>query len=269
MGKTKHSKKHSTRRQKLYKMKGCSKTRKNSFGGSPSNINLAYPSNNIPTSPNPFLAYTGKGGGPLANVNGSNPIYPSTGPKSSGYNFLNSQVPQHGGGCGCGIPQMGGTCSTCVNNFMKGGSHRIGCKCSKCKMIKHGGSGNNGIPYPNGLVGSPWTPSVGGWPGVSGVGGDSNYLALNKYPTDAQTSIINTGANAPFSVGGRKKRRQKGGTLSNFLTQDLINLGRQFQYGLGTAYNAFAGYTPPVNPLPWKGQFTETPSVASIKANLI
>ena len=54
---------------------------------------------------------------------------------------------------------------------------------------------------------------------------------------------------------GGKKRKQKGGNLSNLLGQDLINLGRQFQFGIGTAYNALAGYQSPVNPLPWKDQF--------------
>ena len=55
-------KKTSSKRQKVYKMKGCStKSRKNYLGGS-ADINLAYPGNNVPTVPNPFLAYTGKGG---------------------------------------------------------------------------------------------------------------------------------------------------------------------------------------------------------------
>jgi hypothetical protein len=34
----------------------------------------------------------------------------------------------------------------------------------------------------------------------------------------------------------------------------LINLGRQFQFGLGSAYNALAGYAAPVNPMPWRDQ---------------
>jgi hypothetical protein len=288
MSKTRRSKKSSRRNQKLYKMKGCSKKH---LGGSKNNMVLAYPSSNIHTTPNPFLAYTGKGGSSCSsitsasdlaypqNTNGINPIYPSTGPPSTGFNFLNPQGSQHGGlqmggNCGCGITQMGGgeTCPLCTMGFMKGGSHRRGCKCSRCKRTKMGGSGNNGIPYPDGLVGKPWTPSVGGWPGVRNVGGDSNYLAPNEYPTDVQTSIINTGANAPFTTGGKKSRRrrgQKGGTLSNFLSQDLINLGRQFQFGLGSAYNAVAGYSAPTNPLPWKGQFYNQPSIGAIKANLI
>ena len=37
--------------------------------------------------------------------------------------------------------------------------------------------------------------------------------------------------------------------------QDLLNLGRQFNFGIGSAYNALAGYSSPINPLPWKDQF--------------
>ena len=118
---------------------------------------------------------------------------------------------------------------------------------------------NNGVLYSNGLVGSPWTPNSTGWPGVDGISGDSNHLGYNTYqPNDVSRQMINTGAQPPFSVGGKKTRKsrigQKGGVFSNFLGQDLINLGRQLQYGVGSAYNGLAGYQAPVNPMPWKGQ---------------
>jgi hypothetical protein len=269
MGK-KSFKKH----QKVYRMKGCSKqTRKNHLGGS-ADINLAYPASNIKTVSNPFLAYTGKGGA-LAlpvNTNGVNKTIPSTGPATivPATPFLNSQT-QRGGTCGtCGVPFMkggkkrkGGCGPLCAVGFMVGGTkHRVGCKCSTCKLKQSGG--NPGIPYPNGLVGAPWTPSPSGWPGVDGVQGGRNYLAPNNYQTDVQTSIISTGANPPFSVGG-KRRKQKGGTLSNFISQDFINLGRQFQFGLGSAYNALSGYSAPASPLPWKGQLPNTASLSTVK----
>ena len=168
-------------------------------------------------------------------------------------------------GGGVSSIMKGGSCSSCVSSFLKGGagSHRVGCKCSACKNKMKGGSGNNGIPYPNGLVGSAWTPSVGGWPGVKGIGGDNSYLGHNNYNTDISRYMINTNANRPFSIGGGKKklnktlknRKQKGGSFSNFLAQDLINVGRQIQYGLGSAYNGIAGYPQSPSPMPWKGQF--------------
>ena len=238
--------------QKVYRMMGCSsKTQKKHLGGS-ADLNLAYPSSNVPTVPNPFLSYTGKGGA-LANINGVDKTIPNGGPPANGFNFLNPQGTQRGGCCGsCGGAMTGG-CATC-GGAMTGG--------------------NQGIPYPNGLVGTPWTGSSSGWPGVNGVQGDNNHIALNDYKTDISRQMIATGANPPFSVGGRGRRRrgrrsrkgQRGGTLSNFLTQDLINLGRQFQFGVGSAYNTLAGYSAPVSPLPWRDQLSSTTNLSTLKA---
>jgi hypothetical protein len=253
------SKRRSRKHQKIYKMKGCSeKTRKNYLGGS-SDTPLAYTGKQITHQSNPFLSYTGKGGSsssltntsPLTqNINSANRTLPNTGPIPNSNTVFNSSSIQRGGSCSsCSSPLMTGGCGM---GFMVGGRrHRSGCKCSKCKKINMKG-GNAGIPYPDGLVGSPWTPSVGGWPGVGGISGDNNYISPNQYKVDPQTAMVNVGANRPFLKGGRK---QKGGTLSNFLAQDFINLGRQFQFGLGSAYNALAGYASPTNPMPWKGQF--------------
>ena len=265
--------KASRKNQKIYKMKGCSKKTCRNFLGGSADVNLAYPSNNVPTVPNPFLAYTGKGGtATLANV------YPNQGPPAKGFDFLNPQGAQRGG-CGCsllsgGSNKMGGCGPLCALGFMVGGTrHRHQCKCSECKMNGGQSGGNQGIPYPNGLVGTPWTPEITGWPGVNGIQGDNNYIAPNNYHTDIQTAMISTGANPPFSVGGRRRRKtnrrktQKGGTFSNFLSQDLLNLGRQFQFGVGSTYNALSGYPAPTNPMPWKGQLANTAtSLSTIKA---
>jgi hypothetical protein len=279
MGKTN---KKSLRKQKIYKMIGCSKTRKNHLGGS----TLAYTGQPVFSLPNPHLAYTGKGGASCGltanttmpvNTNAANPTVPNTGPVSNGANTIFNNASAQRGGCGCGMPSMtgggkntmGGTCSSCsLAGFMVGGTrHRNGCKCSSCKRVGMKG-GNAGIPYPNGLVGSSWTPSVGGWPGVDGVPGDSNHYPVNTYNNDISRQMVDLGGNPPFSnvkgganVKGGRRRKQRGGTLSNFLGQDLINLGRQFQFGMGSAYNALAGYSAPVNPLPWKDQFPSRMSI--------
>jgi hypothetical protein len=263
------NKKSSKRRQKMYKMKGCSKkNRKNYLGGSP-DAPLAYTGKQVQTQTNPFLAYTGNGGSTLqnanlsSNINASNPTIPNTGPVPNSNIIFNSSSTQRGGSCSsCGMAfggLKGGCGPSCSMGFMIGGTHhRVGCKCSNCKKHRNSGKGMNGgnpgIPYPDGLVGTPWTPSIGGWPGVNGIPGDSNYISPNQYTVDPQTAMVDVGANPPFLKGG-KKRKQKGGVLSNFVGQDLINLGRQFQFGLGSAYNALAGYAPPANPMPWKGQF--------------
>ena len=65
------TKKIKSRKQKLYKMKGCSK--KKYLGGS--DMNLAYTGKPIFSIPNPNLAYTSK-----LNTNAENTVYPNTGP---------------------------------------------------------------------------------------------------------------------------------------------------------------------------------------------
>ena len=157
---------------------------------------------------------------------------------NGGFNFLNPQA----GGCGNDM------CS------IKGGSS---------------------LPYPNGLLGDAWTPSISGWPGIDGISMDRNHLGYNTYDNDVSRQMLDVGANPPYTYlkGGkrrntykrsknnktqnanknnkkRKRKTQKGG----FLGQDLINVGRQIQYGIGSAYNGIRGFTSPVNPLPWKDQ---------------
>jgi len=235
-------KRTSKRRQKLYKMKGCSKTKSKKarkysrkyLGGS-NNIASAYPSK-----------------GPSA----------LSGTSQTPTNFGNNMK---GGGCGCGAPALmtgggmkGGSCGSCgAPALMTGGAHTL---------------------EPAGLVGDPWTPNPSGWPGVDGVAGNRNYLDYNAYKLDPQTALVSTGANRPFLFGGRKynrshkklnkykRMRHRGGAMSNLLGQDVINLGRQTQFGFGSAYNAINGYGAPTNPLPWKGQLPNTPNLDSIKS---
>lgn len=222
--------KRKSKKQKIYYMIGCSKTRKNKkkyLGGDPF---LSYP-NNVKSVPNPHLAYSGGSNIPV-NVNGKNPYYPNTGPEFiSGADTIRLRTQTGGAG------------------------HRDGCKCSKCKNMK---GGNDEIKYPNGLVGTAWTANPSS---TDIIPGNGNHYKLNNYDNDISRQMVDLGGNKPYldMKGGNKKRiskKQKGGNLSNFLAQDLINFGRQIQYGLGSAYNSFAGYQQPVNPLPWKDQLT-------------
>ena len=151
------------------------------------------------------------------------------------------------------------------------------------------GIGQNGgaippVPGPN--VGSAWGASANKLPGGNGISGDRNYLSpvdVTKNPQQQQMNQIgqinqmnvvnqpqqqvshntillnNTGYNNMRSlIGGSKSRRnrnryKKGGGL---IPQDLVNLGRDFTFNLGSAYNALNGYKAPINPLPYKGQLT-------------
>ena len=309
-------------KQKMYRMKGCSKTKKNNIylGGS-ADVNLAYPSTHVPTIPNTNLAYNPSSNNKVGGKVDISRAYPSKGPDPSGFNFLNSNS-QNGGGCGCGLQlgggrhRMGCKCSMCRSKMHKGGSllnpgvatgasifnsvyacssdkgctdnagvmggggaklmggvrHRSACSCSSCKSKMRGGSNvsNNGLPYPDGLLGQAWTPNVTGWPGVDGVSMNRNHLGYNNYiPNDVSRQMIDVGPAPPFLggtyLGGsrrrikksstrRRNKNQKGGILSNFFTQDLINLGRQFQFNSASSYNAIRGHASPINPMPWKDQ---------------
>lgn len=255
----KNRKQHKRHNKKTkYNMRGCSmKKRKNIRGGTTlSNVYLAYPSNNVPSVPNPHLAYTGKGGsdgtcsGNLKpegatlpqNVNAENAAYPNTGPVNTGFNFLNSQILR--GGCGC---------SAGVQNGGNGLPYGQGLPEMK------------GISYPNGLVGKPWGPEPSQWPGVDGVSGGRDHLAYNNYIPDVSREMRMPIASNPFYGGGkykknkkrhktRKSKTQRAGGLSNFMYQDLVNLGRQFTTGVQNSYNALNGYSALPSPLPWKDQ---------------
>lgn len=270
------------RKQKLYKMRGCSKTCKRKYKGGSADVPLAYPSN-VHTVSNPHIAYNSKGGSNCSygitpnnltytqNVNASNPAYPNTGPEPVGYNFLNSSA-QRGGMCetcngiklmtggkygygaGSGL-HMNPACP--LNQY--GGRHRYECKCSSCKnsSIMKGGSG---IPYPNGLVGTSWSVNN------TGVPGDNNHYKLNTYDNDISRQMVDVGPAPPFTGGKKKlrKNKQRGG-MTPFFGQDLINVGRQIQYGIGSAYNAIRGYEAPVNPLPWKDQIPNSANINTVK----
>ena len=271
-------KKTSKRKQKLYKMKGCSNRksqkqgRKHRGGSEP----LAYTGEKIYFQSNPFLAYPGKGGGSNSlnpetimptNTNGVDKTIPNTGPvfQGSATGPTNQSTMQRGGNCGAcsniNVPNMSGGGCDCGKLFGGSRSKSGGCgpACLAPLALLGGNKSQRGGTWaPQGFVGKPWTPSPSGWPGVN----DSrNYLDYNQYKVDPRNAMVNVGSNPPFLIGGkkrrgRKSRKQRGGALSNFLTQDLINLGRQAQFSVGSAYNGINGYPAAVNPLPWKDQLT-------------
>ena len=146
-----------------------------------------------------------------------------------------------GGGCDtCGASCMsGGNCVSCnaVAASMSGGEkHRKECKCSACKIHQSGGN------------------QVG-----------PNYLALNNYSTDISRQMASGGGK--YKKSKTKTKKQRGGALSSFIAQDLINLGRQFQFGMGSAYNALNGYGGPASPMPWKDQLPNSSNINSIRSS--
>ena len=160
---------------------------------------------------------------------------------------------KRGGSCGCGLP-FGGS--------MKGGNG-----CAMCSL-QNGGSTLSPYPAQPAFVGAPWTGSISNWPGVGGQDGVTNHFSLNKYiPYDPQTQVMQERAGSLFLgeyTGGSKKKSNKSKKMTKMskkrggglIPQDLVNFGRTFTYGLGSAYNAVNGYSQPVNPLPYKDQLT-------------
>lgn len=135
-----------------------------------------------------------------------------------------------------------------------------GGSCGSCGVIPIGQNGGSfykpAAPIPGPFVGQPWTPSIANWPGVNGIGGDSNYLANNLYKgPDPQTMM---------KLGGSKKGRKKSLRGGGLIPQDLVNLGRDVSFNFKSAYNALNGYPAPVNSLPYKDHLS-----GSISANRI
>lgn len=134
-------------------------------------------------------------------------------------------------------------CKSCGWTSQMGG-------CNSCQLSQHGGNFYKPpAPIPGPFVGQPWTPKVDGWPGVNGVGADRNYLEYNLYHKDPQTMmVVNGGSRRRYK---KNKRMKKGGGI---IPQDLVNLGRNVSFNIGSAYNALNGYPAPVNPSPYKDQ---------------
>ena len=161
---------------------------------------------------------------------------------------------KRGGDCGCGAP-FGGK-----GPAMKGGNG--------CEMCMKGGSTLTPYPPQPAFVGAPWTGSISNWPGVGGQDGVTNHFSLNKYvPFDPVAGVMQERAGSLFLgeyTGGSKKKSKKSKKMSKMskkrggglIPQDLVNFGRTFTYGLGSAYNSINGYQQPVNPLPYKDQLT-------------
>lgn len=222
----------SKRTQKLWKMKGCAKSRRN-LGGKRGGC---------------WWKKTGGKKGKSRKQWGGN----------CGCGL------QLGGGCGCGL-QLGGAqkggCSSCLSGGVQMGG-RAGVQMGGRAGGQMGGAG--GINYGGpALVGAPWSGKISDWPGVSGKDGQTNFFSLNEYKSvDPQTSMISERDQQTFMKGGRRLRNKRGGGV---VPQDLVNLGRSMVYGLGSAYNTLNGYATPANPLPYKDQLVDSPTKNALK----
>jgi hypothetical protein len=172
-----------SKKQRLYKMKGCSRkrcvggkksrgkndTRKNSMGRNAKSKGRKRRRHS--SRHQLFVTYTG-------GDNGTMPVTTQPPPPNG------SQFGSQTGGCGDSMCSLGG------GGGMQGGGESA-------------------------LIGSSWDPSnPGGLP-------VPNYYALNTYsPVDISRQMIATGAQPPFSGGGvgrkRRGKKQKGGGIIDY-----------------------------------------------------
>jgi hypothetical protein len=229
----KRSRKNKSKKQRLYNMKGCSKTARMSKSKSRSRTRKQRGGygcgvDGCPLAPFSWKQMQQRGGKTLRGGN---------------YTDVTN------GGPILGTAQTGGSCDTCS---MKGGS------CDSCpsSLIKGGSFYKPAAPMPGPFIGQAWTPSIRGWPGVDGVSNNRNYLADNLYNAgDPQTMM---------KLGGSKKCKGKKIRGGGLIPQDLVNLGRDLSFNFKSAYNSLNGYSAPTDPLPYKDQLS-----GSISANRI
>lgn len=150
--------------------------------------------------------------------------------------------PMNGGNCDV----MG--CGRILGSYQNGGA----CLSSMCSQIPVTSRGGGEFykpppPMPGPFIGEPIGPLVTENPGVDGISSNRNYYDLNLYKNDPQTMMLIRG-------GKRKQKthkRQKGGT---FIPQELVNLGRDFTFNLKSAYNTLNSIPVGPSPLPYKDQ---------------
>lgn len=219
--------------QKLWNMKGCSKSKRNLGGKSKK-----------------------RGGYKRSGSHKCHKCGPSCACKSKyncrhncSCNLKEKTRKQRGGNCGCGL-QMGG---------LQMGGQKGGCQqCLGGGVAVQSGGGIGYIGNPT--VGKPWAPEISGWPGVSGQQGQTNFFSLNKYDKPyLQTEQISERDQQTYMKGGSRRRRAGG-----IMPQDFVNLGRSMVYGVGSAYNSLNGYPAPASPLPYKDQFSSPTATNSL-----
>jgi len=289
MAKTARHRKNTSKKQKMYKMKGCShlarKTEKcplcGKKGGSP-DMPLAYTGQMVPSVPNPYLAYTRQMGGVKH-------MGQMGGVKQMGYMGGVKQMGQMG--YMGGVKQMGGNKFAYNNTQGILAVNKLPVGSNLNASFQRGGGvigGPGGIPgyqpaafYPDGTVGNSWTPATGGLPGVDGVSSNRNFLSLNTYPNDPQTqNIIDERTVYNYGLKGGRSREARGGKyrtkskkarrggallgLNQMIPTDILNPLRSTSYNLQGSLAAMQGRTQPPSPLPENSQLLGTPTYNSL-----
>ena len=207
-------------------------TKKRGCRGGTALQDLAYPHSDVRTVPNPYLAYTGKGGGDFNVSNDHDPsLYPNQGPpikpNTPSTTWLGSQQG--------GKPYPDGLVGS---SWTADNSH-----------ANHYAFNAYPTDVQRSIIYTTGEPMKGGRKGKSrGRSGKSRGRSGKSRGRRGR------GSRRRGSIRSRGKR---GGALSNLLGEDLINLGRSVQFNAGSAYNVLGGITRPVNPLPWTDHYNK------------
>ena len=237
-----HTKKHSQKSRKHGggKFVGGKRTKrshsyKRRYLGGDNALNQAYTGSPLVTQSNPNMAFLESN--PNANAN----AYPPTDPAPIVPSYMNSQAMSRGGRRG-----------------RKQGTRRIRIRGGGCGCGLYGGSGGNVIPaVVPALAGTPVNGGdISTWPGVDGVSsGASSYpnYAINTYaPNDVSREMVATGAQPPFSTGGRRRSAKRGGGfLSTFVPEYGLNIGRGIVHSGSNVANSLLGNLHGTDPAPW------------------
>jgi hypothetical protein len=180
----------------------------------------------------------------------------------------------------------------CVNNLAfpaRGGKNPLLAKRTSSQsqfiddnlLMLLGGSGTcngdnmpSGGLYPGGRMGYAWEPNASTWPGVAGVQGASNYLAYNNYSyPQADRMLVNTEA-IPFTYGGKSNKSKKHTFRKHMRKHNKSNKSNKYQKGglpsLGVltdvknTWNTLRGNNQLPSPLPFNDQLLNQQEVLNM-----
>jgi hypothetical protein len=185
-------------RSKVFELGTKTGTNQGMKGGDALNLSLAYTGKQVPLSPSPYGAYVGKGGTHIPKHSSMSPgNYGATGGTHIPKHSSMSPDTYHGKGGGNSMQTPDSDSTKAYPNVSETGEKMNWL--NSIQTIRGGGITGPGTSYANGLVGSSWKGNSETWPGVNGVGGDSNHLTLNTYNNDISRQMLDIGANYPFN----------------------------------------------------------------------
>lgn len=151
-------------------------------------------------------------------------MYPSPGPRSGGFNFVNPLTAQFGGHAS----YPNGLVESAYNN-------------------------PTNLPGVNGVQGDA---------NHYRYNSDPTLQTRTLTSVGANRPFLKGGCGTCSLKGGKRYKKAKvhkgGTTFTGTLAQEFINAGRNIPFTFNSVYNTIRGYPPPINPSPVSGQFARS-----------